>query len=95
VLRPEFAPRALADLGGIRRYSVDNWGLERAEAYLEAIDTTIQRICERRITGRPVAGRLYRYYRSESHYFFFRVVGSRLIVLRVLHSSMDFQRHLP
>ena len=94
MLRPEFAPRALADLRGIRRYSVDNWGLERAERYLADIDETIQRLCEGRVRGRPVAGRRYRYYRSESHYVFFRVVGARLTILRVLHSSMDFQRHL-
>jgi toxin ParE1/3/4 len=95
VLQPDFAPRALSDLRSLRRYSVDNWGLERAEKYLAAINKTIQRLCERRIMGRPVVGRRYRYYRSESHYLFFRVVGSRLVVLRVLHTSMDFQRHLP
>ena len=51
MLRLELTPRAIADLRGIRRYSIENWGLERAESYLNEIDRTI----DRKAAGAPAS----------------------------------------
>jgi toxin ParE1/3/4 len=90
-------PKAVSDLEEIWDYTVRMWDEDQAERYLRLlnvgfIDLTIQpdlgRSCDAIRPG-------YRVFRVGSHVIFYRVLNQRIEIVRVLHQSMDFERHLP
>jgi toxin ParE1/3/4 len=90
-------PKAVSDLEDIWDYTVRMWDEDQAERYLRLlnvgfIDLTIQpdlgRSCDAIRQG-------YRVFRVGSHVIFYRVINDNIEVVRVLHQSMDFERHLP
>jgi toxin ParE1/3/4 len=90
------SPRARRDLQDIWTYSADRWGPERADAYLRRMDEAITRAARDPQHGRacdPV-GRGYRKWAVGSHMLFYKDDDKTIIVIRVLHQSMDFERHL-
>jgi len=71
-----------ADLKSIRRYSQRTWGPDRTAQYMAALR-------DNRDDLRPglqmaISGR---------HCVFFEADQSRILVVRVLHDRMDYQRH--
>jgi toxin ParE1/3/4 len=88
-------PRAEADLGEIWRYNFENWSLEQADRYHNAIVATFEDLAAGRKTGRPVDIREeYSKYPAGSHVVFYRFAETGLVVIRVLHRRMDVERHL-
>lgn len=90
-------PKAVSDLENIWDYTVRMWDEDQAERYLRLlnvgfIDLTIQpdlgRACDAIRPG-------YRVFRVGSHVIFYRVMNEGIEIVRVLHQSMDFERHLP
>jgi toxin ParE1/3/4 len=90
-------PKAVSDLEEIWDYTVRMWDEDQAERYLRLlnvgfIDLTIHphlgRSCDAIRQG-------YRVFRLGSHVIFYRVINDNIEVVRVLHQSMDFERHLP
>lgn len=87
---------AQRDLEEIRDYSIARWGRRIAGDYVGQIVA-----CASASARDPARLRhysdAYTYARSGSHYVFFRGEPglNRLIVVRILHSSMDVGRHLP
>ena len=71
-------PKAISDLEGIWRYTVETWDEEQAEHYLRQINVGFVNL-----TTSPTMGQS-----------FYRVLESGIDVVRVLHQQMDFQRHL-
>lgn len=80
----------------IWRYSAENWGEERADAYVRAIDAAILSIsrvgfavakCD---TIRPGYVRV----KAGSHFVFAKRRKSDVVVVRVLHERMNFDDHL-
>ncbi len=72
-----------ADLKSIRRYSQRTWGPDRTAQYMAALR-------DNRDDLRPglqmaISGR---------HCVFFEADQSRILVVRVLHDRMDYQRHI-
>ena len=90
------APRARADLQGIWKYSVDEWGVEQADRYVREIHQEIEVVARDPTRGRPCDHlRMgYRMYPAGSHMLFFRLTDSGIYVVRILHQRMDFERHL-
>jgi toxin ParE1/3/4 len=88
--------RARADLRGIWRYSMERWGRERADRYVREVDRAFATLAADPRRGRPCdeirPG--YRKLRGGAHMIFYRTVGVDIEVVRVLHQSMDFDRHL-
>ena len=85
------------DLEDIARYSERNWGLEQARRYA---DQLIAKFGE--LAANPALGKLlprvpirFRCLKCRSHYIFFTVGRDQVTIMRVLHESMDFARHLP
>ncbi len=95
-MRLEFTPRAQQDIEEIWNYSFERFGAKRAEAYIRDIDRAAQRVAEDPRRGRPCddirAG--YRKFSVGSHVLFFRVAEGGLVVVRILHQRMDFERQL-
>ena len=93
--RLEFTPRARRDIDWIWDYSVEKFGFDRAEAYLREIQ-----LAARTVTEDPGRGLAcddirpgYRKFSVGSHVLFFRASANRVVIVRILHSRMNFDRH--
>jgi toxin ParE1/3/4 len=92
----DLSPRARADLREIWNYTRDRWSVEQADRYIRELNRTFATIAHDPRRGRPCDDIRpgYRKYRVGAHMIFFRSVSARVEVIRVLHQSMDFERHL-
>jgi toxin ParE1/3/4 len=90
--------RALArdDLRAILAYGIEAFGRERAESYLREIDEAINRVREF-----PEIGSIYfglrqplRSVTSGKHRIFYERSGKIILIVRVLHQSMDVSARL-
>ena len=89
-------PKAIEDLESIYSYSTLEFGIKRTEDYFMAIDSSFKLLTEE-----PLISRKCDYIRPDlrafnvaSHIIFFKVTDYGIAVIRVLHHSMDFNRHL-
>ncbi len=84
------------DLMDIWRDTAERWGPDQADRYLDEIDTALKALarnprrgaeCPDLLPGarRQVTGR---------HLVFYEEDATRIMVIRVLHQSMDLPRHL-
>jgi toxin ParE1/3/4 len=89
-----FRPEAAKDLQDIARYSRLTFGKAQAKRYIRQIEACCLSLSPSRArqASRVSAG-LWR--RSvASHVVFFRMVGSDVVVVRILHEAMNFEDHL-
>ena len=90
------APAAKADLDAIWTYTADHWNIEQAEAYLRSLAQTMKMLAETPGLGKNIddvrAG--YLKFPAGSHVIFFRRSESGIDVIRILHKSMDAERHV-
>ncbi len=89
-------PAALADLRSIRDYTLSRWGPGQEEAYLDRMWKKFEIIQE---DPAPYRFRTDLFPGCQistegKHVILFRVDKSTLQMVRVLHSAMDFKRHL-
>ena len=89
-------PKAVSDLKEIWQYTVKMWDEDQAERYVRmlnigfvdlAINPTLGGSCDALREG-------YRRLRIGRHVVFYRVIDTGIEIVRVLHQSMDFDRHL-
>ena len=88
--------KAEADLDGIYEYTIVNFGLAQARDYLSGLHERFGRLAEQPLIGR-VAERISpklrrREYRS--HVVFYVPEDGGVMIVRVLHRSMDAPIHL-
>jgi len=89
--------RAEADLDEIWRYTSERWNEEQANLYLARLRRAISDQDVRRLRAKlidfaiPGVMRM----REVRHFIYFRKSDRGLLVLRVLHDSMDETLHLP
>lgn len=93
----DFTEAAVSDLQSIRNYTLATWGREQEQHYLNALWDKFEAILadplrwRRRddlFPGCQIAP-------EGKHVILFRVEGSVLQIVRILHGAMDFPRHLP
>ncbi len=89
-------PAAIADLEKIYSYSHREFGSKRAEKYIRDL-----RLGFGKITKNPKAGHDFRYsnlnlksYRVVSHIVFYEILQNKIAVVRILHKSMDYKKHI-
>lgn len=89
--------KANADLIGIAKYTEQKWGRKQRNIYLKQLDNAF-----RWLTKNPMAGigcdyirKGYRKYLEGKHLIFYRIVARQtsIEIIRVLHQSMDVERH--
>ncbi len=88
-------PSAKEDLESIYFYSHQNFGEDRAIQYIDDLDHAYEKLADDPTLGRScdyVRKGLFTY-QVVSHVVFFRVSNEELTVVRVLHKTMDYQRH--
>ena len=87
--------RAFADIVGIGEYTIERFDIDQARRYRERLDDALQAIADNPNRGRPadeIAPGLRRW-NYQSHAVFFRLEARGILIVRVLHQQMDFERH--
>ena len=95
-MRLELSRRAQADLDAVRDYSLEQFGVLRAVAYLDAIEQAFRRILSFPDVGalHPGAQPPIRALTCQQHRIFYTVDGKAIRIVRILHGAMDVERHL-
>jgi toxin ParE1/3/4 len=91
-----FTHAALEDLRSIRAYTLETWGPEQETRYLDKMWAKFDSLRQDpdRYRQRPDLFPGCRIAAEGKHVILFRVGHEQLEVVRVLHSAMDFKRHL-
>jgi toxin ParE1/3/4 len=77
-------PKGVSDLAEIFDYTVDSWGEEQAENYLDELASPgLGRACDRIYPG-------MRRFEQDKHVIFYKPVRHGIVISRILH-----QRRLP
>jgi len=92
-----FSSSAKAEIGSIWDYTVAEWGIAKAVEYNQLIETACIGLADGTKSGTTAdhirAG--YRLQHVGRHTIYFRVIGTEIEVIRILHQSMAVERHLP
>lgn len=88
--------KAASDVEAIAEFSLQRWGLARAERYILGLHETFRTLAEFPELGRDASEIRARYRRIDtaSHSVFYRKTGDGVLIVRILHQHMDFGRHL-
>ena len=89
-------PLAQSDIEDIWDFTVDRWGLAQAERYVRQLQRTLEGVAEHPRQGRACDDIRPGYFKigSGSHLVFYRLTSKGIEVVRILHQSMDIDRHL-
>jgi toxin ParE1/3/4 len=89
------SPMAEADLEDIWAYTAETWSADQAEIYTNDIINVFEELAEGQKKGRAVEVR-ERYLKAlvGRHAIYFQVRGEVIAIIRILHQSMDVERHL-
>jgi toxin ParE1/3/4 len=92
----KLSAKASADVDDIYEYTIVNFGIGQARTYLRGLDNCFKALAENPLRGRTadeLASELRRY-EYQSHVVFYRKMEQYTLIVRVLHKSMDFARHV-
>ncbi len=87
--------RAHAYLAEIADYNIETFGIEQAHRYRDQLEACFQNLAENPKLGRS-AGQLapeLRRFEHQSHIVFYVPDGEGVLIVRLLHESMDVPRH--
>jgi toxin ParE1/3/4 len=88
-------PLAKKDLEEIADYTFEQWGPEQEEIYLRMLARTFRALAENPLIGRPfdeVASGLRKRLAGQ-HIVLYFITDDGIDVVRILHHSMDVERH--
>ena len=90
------SPAAQADLESIWDYTVRHWGEAQAEDYTRNIQAACEALSKGKMVSRSAEDirQGYRKVAVGSHVLFFRLQSGVVEIIRILHQSMDVERHL-
>lgn len=84
-------PKAETDLIGIWAYTSEQWGPDQADMYLDLLEAGMKQLTLHPLLGVDYSHVLpgYRRLPVEHHGVFYKVVEPDVLVIRVLHDSID------
>jgi toxin ParE1/3/4 len=85
------------DMVKIGRFTGEQWGKQQRNTYLKQLDTAFKLLAQQPEIGKDASAikHLYRKFVQGSHIIFYRTGSeSKILVIRVLHQSMDVDSHL-
>lgn len=93
----EYTDSAEADLAGIVQDTIDRWGADQANRYIDGLERLTSRLAEHPAIGTPCEDLdgMPQAFPYQSHTLYYLVEPERLVVLRVLHKRMNPRLHLP
>ena len=95
---PEYrlSARAAGDIAGIADYTIERFGVDQARRYRDGLET-----CFSALAANPLLGRTaeelapdLRRFEHGSHVVFYEPREGSVLIVRVLHESMDAPSHL-
>lgn len=89
-------PEAERDIKDIWRYTRKTWSRQQADHYVGIIRANLSELAHRPDRGRPcseISPGLFRL-AIERHVAFYRQSDREVLIVRILHASMDFLSHL-
>ena len=91
MLQLSVTPKAESDLIGIWVYTSEEWGTDQADQYLDELEEGMKRLIDHPSLGADYAHVLpgYRRLQVEHHAVFYKLEKSEVLVVRVLHETMD------
>lgn len=95
-MKLRFSPSAVEDIQSITAYTLETWGEAQTDRYLDNVWLKLEEIRSRPecFKLRAELGADCRSALVGRHIIFFEVQADAIDILRVLHSSMDFETHL-
>ena len=92
----ELTQAAANDIERILEDSYQEFGEEIAFEYLLSLKDTFLMLSEQPTIGRKIDTIRKDYHRHEhkKHTIFYKILGSDILIVRVLHQSMDIERHI-
>ena len=90
------SPAAQADLESIWNYTARHWGEVQAEVYVRRIQAACEALGDGALVSQSAENIRIGYRRAVvgSHVLFFRFQAGVVEIIRILHQSMDLERHL-
>lgn len=87
---------AHSDLDEIWTYTAQNWSVKQADRYFNLIIDEINYICTNTAAGRSMdhVKESYRASKVKSHLIFYRALGDKVEIIRILHERMDIENRL-
>jgi len=86
------------DLRSIFRYTIRKWGFDQADTYLELLSVARERIVANPFLpgskSRDDLAPGCRSFPCGKHVIFYRLRDNTVEIARILHESMDFERHI-
>ena len=89
-------PAAEHDLAAIWTYTVERWGMDQAQRYLDIMVQAFSELA-RSPNSSPACGHIRAGYRRRSvelHMVYYRVTDYGVAIIRVLHDRMDAASHV-
>jgi toxin ParE1/3/4 len=87
--------RAASDLEEIADFTIKQFGIAQARQYRDQFETCFDNLANNPGLGRPAVhlAKGLRRFEHQSHIVFYRRRQDGLLIERILHVSMDVQRH--
>lgn len=88
---------ARKDIIEIGRFTSEKWGKRQRDKYLKQLDDTFRLLARKPEIGREAENIKpgYKKFSQGRHTIFYRSgTESRIVVIRILHNSMDVEQHL-
>jgi len=88
---------ARGDLETITNYTIDTFGVEQAVSYNAQMHRAAQLVADFPALGSPYVtrgGERLQKFMSGSHALFYQPTDQGVLIVRILHGAMDFERHL-
>lgn len=98
--KPDITPQAKQDLKEILKYTQKVWGTDQRVRYKNLLNEALGKIAASPGLGKPreeLRPGYYSYHVGSHgrHIIFYTMQDTTILVVRVLHDSMDFESHLP
>lgn len=96
MIKLRVTPKAESDLIGIWVYTCEEWGVEKADQYVDRMEAGMKQLIDNPLPGTNYAHVLpgYRRLLLERHAVFYQVLELEVLVVRVLHEDMDAPERL-
>ena len=96
MVKLKLSRKAETDLSEIADYTIGEFGVMQARQYRDSFQGCFNSLRENPLLGRSArelaAG--LRLIRQQAHIIFYLHTQDQILIVRVLHHSMDFERHL-
>lgn len=90
------SPEAKTDIADIRKYTTRQWGKAQTEKYSLQLRERMRWLADNPMLGksRDEIKEGYRSFNEGSHIIFYRVAGSAIEIIGILHQNMDIEQNL-